>query len=105
MTRKRPVRKMSKAMAAKLREYRLQKLAYLVAARCRHVLCPVFPEQPVVDVHHTRGRSGRLLLMEEFWIAVSRRGHRWIHDHPAEARRAGLLCALGEWNTMPKDKS
>jgi hypothetical protein len=45
-----------------------------------------------VEIHHTRGRIGRMLLAEEFWLGVSSEGHRWIHDHPALARESGLLC-------------
>lgn len=56
----------------------------------------------LTEVHHTRGRAGALLLDKRFWIAVSRIGHRWIHSNPAEARRRGWLCAVGEWNKPTK---
>src|SRR5947207_1738497 len=48
-------------------------------------------------VHHVRGRAGALLLDERFWLAVSQRGHRWIHDQPEAARELGLLCEAGKW--------
>lgn len=50
--------------------------------------------------HHKRGRRGFLLLDKRHWMAVSKQGHRWIHSHPAEARKHGWICELGKWN-MP----
>lgn len=50
------------------------------------------------EVHHKRGRRGDLLCDERFWMPVSKQGHRWIHEHPAEARRRGWLCEVGQWN-------
>lgn len=50
------------------------------------------------EVHHMRGRLGTLLRDQRFWIALSKQGHRWVHEHPAEARRLGFLCQPGEWN-------
>jgi len=43
------------------------------------------------DIHHKRGRIGPLLLDWNHWLAVSRWGHEWIHQHPAEARARGWL--------------
>lgn len=54
------------------------------------------------QVHHRRGRIGRLLLMEEWWSAVSAVGHDWINRNPEAARKLGLLCQKGEWNTVPR---
>lgn len=50
------------------------------------------------EVHHTRGRIGSLLNDERFWLAVSQYGHEWIHAHPNDARKLGLLCQVGQWN-------
>ena len=52
------------------------------------------------DVHHTRGRSGKLLCATQFWIAMCRLCHMWVHEHPEEARRVGLLCERGKWNCL-----
>lgn len=61
------------------------------------------------EVHHSRGKVGRLLLDQRFWFAVSREGHIWIHGlsrvngkivaNVHEARKLGLMCAVGLWNT------
>lgn len=54
--------------------------------------------------HHSRGRIAGLLLMEQFWIPVCESCHHTIGMEPNLARSLGLLCALGHWNTIPKDK-
>src|SRR2546422_7465963 len=49
------------------------------------------------QLHHLRGRAGKLYLDERFFVAVSAAGHRNIHDQPELARKLGLLCARGLW--------
>jgi hypothetical protein len=49
--------------------------------------------------HHSRGRSGALLLDKRFWMPVSDAGHRWIHENVGKARELGLICEKGLWNT------
>lgn len=53
------------------------------------------------EVHHMRGRAGALLMAKQFWLAVSKQGHRWIHENMAKARELGFLCALGDWGRQP----
>ena len=58
--------------------------------------CPVMRavfavNEPVTEVHHTRGRHGALLDEQRFWLAVSRNGHNWIHANPAQADRQGFI--------------
>lgn len=57
--------------------------------------------EPSREVHHSRGRVGVLLLLVQFWRAVCSSHHRWIGEHPVEARELGLLCNVGEWNCPP----
>lgn len=42
------------------------------------------------EVHHKRGRIGRLLLNILYWLAVCRVCHRWIEEHPEEAKEKGF---------------
>jgi predicted HNH restriction endonuclease len=53
--------------------------------------------------HHKHGRGwrGELLMVEDLWLPVCAGCHRWIHDHPAQARKLGLLAKAGEWNRRP----
>ena len=52
------------------------------------------------EVHHRRGRLGKLLRNRLWWLAVSIWGHRAIHAFPNTARKFGWLCAKGEWNVQ-----
>jgi len=65
-----------------------------------HRFCPVAANMlgsqcRTTQNHHTKGRDGALLLDERFWLAVSDRGHKWIHDNPKEARRYGFVFTKG----------
>jgi len=82
--------------------YRTRRDRFL--AKLRNKLCPVAlavwkRKVPVAEVHHTRGRIGTLLNDERYWLAVSRIGHRWIHEHPQAARERGWLAERGSWGT------
>lgn len=90
--RRRAPARISARQQARLRAYARARAAYL--SRPENRQCRVFPNRRATEIHHARGRAGRLLLDERFWVPVSRAGHRWIHDHPEAARRAGLL---GPW--------
>ena len=55
------------------------------------------------QIHHKFGRASTLLLDARFFKGVCSAGHAFITAEPAAARRAGLLCAAGDWNTPPND--
>lgn len=44
-----------------------------------------------VEVHHKGGRVGKLLNDQSLWLAVSRKGHNYIHDNPEESYSRGWL--------------
>lgn len=50
----------------------------------------------VTEIHHKRGRRGKLLLDKRYWMPVSRVGHQWIHAHPKEAKERGWLGLWGK---------
>jgi hypothetical protein len=52
-------------------------------------ICPVTGE-PATDIHHKRGRLGKLLLDQKFWLAVSRKGHKAIEANPEWAKKMGF---------------
>lgn len=91
-TRLRPV---AKSKQADRRKYAAEARAFIAAAREAKAHCPVMlaiegRKLLPVDVHHIRGR-GPLLRAQEFWIAVSRKGHDWIHANGRAAREKGWL--------------
>lgn len=42
------------------------------------------------DVHHKKGRSGSLLMDENYWLPVCRNCHRIIEQNPKMAKELGL---------------
>jgi hypothetical protein len=106
------VRHTSKRRQATTAEYRREARAFVAAARARGDVCPAVVTVPELrlgwryghpisarlnEVHHLRGRANSLLLDKRYWLAVSKIGHRWIHEHMDEARERGWLCAKGDW--------
>lgn len=88
--RRTPLRRVSKTKSAEDRIY---------IARCRVVKaertvcecgCGASQATTFLDVHHVAGR-GANYLREETWIIVCRSCHRWIHEHPGQARAKGWL--------------
>jgi len=62
-------------------------------------ICPI-TKQPTTELHHKMGRVGfadewarlnniSLLIDVRYFLAVSRNGHRWIEENPAEAKEMG----------------
>lgn len=60
---------------------------------CR-VAKEVFNEYLKTDqVHHMKGRTGKLYLYVPYWLAVSDKGHKWIHANPTKAYELGFLIS------------
>lgn len=84
----------SSSYSARMRIYGARVKAFLRL----NPFCAVYPTRPATEVHHRAGRSGRLLLWEPGWLAVSQEGHVKIHGSPSKARRLGWLLPIGCWN-------
>lgn len=52
-------------------------------------MCAVFPKEKATDVHHMKGRVGKLFLDKRYWLPVSRAGHRKIEENPNWAKEMG----------------
>lgn len=48
------------------------------------------------DCHHVRGRVGKLLMDERYWLPVCRKHHDEIHRFPAWAKVNGYIAAWGK---------
>jgi hypothetical protein len=74
--------------------YTLTRAKYLAAnkrcARCH---------KQATDIHHTRGKLGKLLCDERYFKPMCRTCHRWVHDNIQAAMDAGLICEKGLWNS------
>ena len=47
--------------------------------------CAVFPHLKATEIHHTHHRENERLNDTRYWLAVSRRGHQYIHNNPEES--------------------
>lgn len=43
-----------------------------------------------IEVHHKKGRIGKLLNDKKFFLSVCRNCHEWIERHPKEAKELEL---------------
>lgn len=58
--------------------------------------CAVYPWLYATEVHHKKGR-GIYQNDTSTWLAVSREGHKWIEEHPEEAKEKGWsISRLGK---------
>lgn len=103
---RKPVRPVSVRRAAELAEYRKRRRRYLKEhPECECCLGAVsdgtrMKVNKSEDIHHTRGRWGKLLNMECYWLAVCRWHHRLIGEYPDLARDMGWLCEKGKWGVL-----
>ena len=78
----------SKKMRETIDEYSKLRTAFLVI----HSFCEaklVGCSTKATDVHHKAGRGDNHLKIST-WLAVCRSCHRWIEEHPEEAKELGL---------------
>lgn len=68
------------------RKYTVKRLQFL--AQPKNLRCPITGEI-ATEIHHMKGRVGKLLLDDRFWLAVSREGHRRIEENPEWAKEMG----------------
>ena len=87
--RKTPIRKVSLKRAKQNREYTKLRHDFLIDSKVCAV-CPPGSYTHCTEVHHSWGR-GKYFLHVPSWIPVCRNCHRWIHEHPSQARERGYL--------------
>lgn len=83
--KKKAIAQVSDKRLKQLSEYRDKRKVFLIGKRC-----PVTGGQ-ATEIHHMDGREGDRLLNFDKCLGVSRSGHTWIHEHPAESRAKGWL--------------
>ena len=51
-------------------------------------ICPI-TKLPTTDIHHKKGRIGSLFLNTDYWVALSREGHKFVEENPEWAKENG----------------
>lgn len=93
-TQQKPRVRQRKAIPAVSKRRQAQNRKYM-KARDRflkdHPYCGICEHNFSTQIHHKKHREGKLLLVEEFWIALCGTCHTWVHDQPERAREQGYL--------------
>ena len=99
MTRKTPLRSKtplkrgnwlrgaSKKRQREYNQYAKEKKAYLAL----HPQCERCKSKKATDLHHKAGRVGQWLCRYEYFAALCRQCHDWLHANGKEARKAGWI--------------
>jgi len=78
-----PIAKNSKKRKEENKEYLTLREVFLIGK-----ICPI-TGQKETQVHHKKGRIGKLLTDVRYFLGVSAEGHKWIEEHPEEAKKLG----------------
>lgn len=100
-----PLKKVSKSRAREMQLYYAERAEWLKLpknAACAICLCLGETPRAAVECHHSRGRNGRLLRDQRFWIPSCRECRDVPHERPTWAREMGLLATAKDWNTYPE---
>jgi hypothetical protein len=99
MTRKTPLRSKtplkrgnwlrgaSKKRQREYNQYAKEKKAYLAL----HPICERCKTKKATDLHHKAGRVGQWLCRYEYFAALCRLCHDWLHANGRDARKAGWI--------------
>ena len=82
-----PIRSISKKRSKENSKYLKDRIDFL--NKPENKICPVTGES-TTEIHHQKGRIGKLLLDQNFWLAVSRKGHQEIESNPEWAKEKGF---------------
>jgi hypothetical protein len=78
--------KVSKKRQVEQLQYQVLRTEFL--AKLENKICPI-TNLPTTDIHHKKGRIGSLFLNTEFWIALSREGHKFVEENPEWSKENG----------------
>jgi hypothetical protein len=87
-----PIAKVSQKQSKMLNQYAKIRQKFLLNKWCAYHGKPCLP----TDIHHAMGRVGfaddkeiPLLIDIRYFVPVCREAHRWIEEHPREAKEQG----------------
>lgn len=103
------LKKIARSRRKKLASYFVVKAEWLrrpenelcAICRARREAGEAILQGKATEVHHVRGRIGRLLCDTRFFIASCRGCRDWPHENPVRARELQLLAPASEFNVYP----
>ena len=108
--KRKPLKKVSRARKTQMRHYFEIRNAFLAKPENQGcVVCTLLAAAGkttgvnlATEVHHIRGRIGRLLCDERFFAGTCRPHREWPHENTIQARAWGILAGPHEWNRFPE---
>jgi len=79
--------KVSKKRKIENAKYLVLRIEFL--SKKENQICPITNEK-TTDIHHKKGRVGSLFLDTTFWVALSRKGHKFVEENPKWAKENGF---------------
>lgn len=95
---KKKIKPASSCREKQYREYVKLRKPFLEA----NPICACCGHATATEVHHSHGRTGRLLLYVPLWFGLCAGCHFWVTNHTTEARARWLTCPEGQWNDQSK---
>lgn len=93
-----PLRRVSKKRAVENREYAKVRAVYLL----EHPLCAGCKlrgqrQYTATQIHHVKGRTGRLLIDSRHFMGLCEDCHSFVHASPRRARELGMLANASDF--------
>lgn len=84
------VKKISDKEKERQKKYRKARKEFM--SEPENIKCS-FPgcNQVTTEIHHPKGRIGKMLLDKSNMVGFCHTHHQWVHDNDSEAREMGLL--------------
>lgn len=101
---KSPLKKVSRSRRKQVTKYLLIHKEYLQRFPVCGICLVLGAEYPnaATEIHHRRGRIGRLLTYEPEFVPCCRPHREFPHENPDIARELGILAGPAEWNVFPE---
>ena len=80
------IKKVSDKRKIEMLKYKVLRIEFL--GKPENQKCPI-TGKPTTDIHHMKGRLGRLYLDTRYWVALSREGHKFVEENPEWAKKNG----------------
>ncbi len=100
-----PIARVSDKRSKEERIYAGRRVIFLAKNPTCQANLPGICTKKSCEVHHKKGRIGKLYLDETFWLAACSACHVWIEAHPVEAKALGLSLNRLKNNENTKSNS
>ena len=93
------IRQVSLAQSRKNAEYLREVRVWIVGKTCQAWCSDIGVNRSAEECHHIRGRIGKLLLDNKWWLPVCSQCHRKMRESQfqSDAQARGWLAKSGEW--------